>query len=428
MNEVLTAAQASARGFISPEDAKEMGLTKLDRTTLYRHAKAGKIESCLVEKGSRTVYWVLASALQANPTLKVTKNQYEALLEQWKVELKGGESPIGNDTIKLRVRYLRRFWEMLGEKPSIMGVNAQNLRIVLNTIKYDEEKRQDHISLKRHLKQAVSSFLKFLIFHGFRRKEELHEVYAIKLTAKQKIVREYVDEDAFGAALEFNRKWINGRTQYDVELMEMLISIYFLAGCRRAEAANIRLSGIDIKNDELKVYGKGGKERLVPLVPELKARVTRWINQIRPKNQSDYLLLNEEGNKVSRGSISKRFLNFSKAWEASQKNVLKKKKLKTHDCRRGYVVTWVMRGKPLPIIQDDVGHSDIRITKDYAPTGFQESKKFNQEFFNKTSGSPQSNEPNIDIREEITKENKNKLDNLKKSALRAAIARNLGKK
>lgn len=393
----LTPEQAEANGYIPIAKAIELKLTKLHRTTLFRQAKTGEIASCLVERGSKTDYWILPSALQKNAPIQKSKARYEELLKEWEFWVQHGEQNVCEETMKLMRRHLKRYWELLEEKPSIGGISAEGFRTALMGIKEDPENQKCRISKKRNIKTALVSFLKFLVSKGLRKKEEIFEIREIKLKAKYKPVREYMVELDVREALVFNRKWLNGRSQHDVISMELLIYLYAFAGMRRSEAANMQMGMIDFENELLTVRGKGGKERFVPLDPELAEKLKEWMQKHRPKYSSKWLLLQADGLKVTPASIGKRFLNFSNAWIKDQKRhgQHKTKTAKTHSLRRSYAVIWTMRGKPLAYIQDDLGHTDIRITRLYVPTGALESQNFNKQYFSQQQGQTIVNQPQI---------------------------------
>jgi site-specific recombinase XerD len=412
MDEILTPAQATAMGFICPDEAKKRGLTKLDRTTLYRQAKAGKISSCLVEKGSRATYWVLASALGATATGS-SGVVYEQLRKQWELEMKHGISgpkPLSKGYIELQKRYLKRYWDLLGEKPSIAGVSVRNFRTVLASIPDDEEKLQDHISKKLHIYRALTSFMQLLIREGLRTEDELKEFRKVKPKGKYKRQRHFLEEKDVRQLIAFNRSWINGRSQQNVELMELLIYLYAFVGCRLEEPTLLRTEYLMFDKGILKVLGKGSKERFVPMDPELEIRLREWMTKHRPASSSPWVIVDENGEQLSERCILKKFQRIEEAWLKKYPNG---PAVHTHALRRAYAVIWATRGKPMVLIQSDLGHSDIRTTSLYIPVGIKQSQDFMRQYYKLQSPSS--------AQEEGSEDSPDKTEDLKKSAIKAMM-------
>lgn len=70
-----------------------------------------------------------------------------------------------------------------------------------------------------------------------------------------------------------------------------IVSLFVLGGLRSCELLRLRLDDIDHGRGDMRVLGKGSKERILPLAPEVAALVSHYIDVERPASRSDRLFL-----------------------------------------------------------------------------------------------------------------------------------------
>jgi integrase len=119
----------------------------------------------------------------------------------------------------------------------------------------------------------------------------LEEVKQIRPKARIKPQRNSLDLPEVWDAISFNNRWNDGRTTLDIQTTNMLLFLYGFAELRRMEAANLKLSGVDFKKNEILVPGKWGKDRLVPMPQELAGKLREWVEKYRPESSAPYLTL-----------------------------------------------------------------------------------------------------------------------------------------
>ncbi len=130
-----------------------------------------------------------------------------------------------------------------------------------------------------------------------------------------------------------------------------ILAILFSSGLRREEAATLKLSDIDSKRMLIILReGKGGKDRLIQLSQSLLEILREYLRSLhyRPKV---YLFENPNGRYISPDMLLKvcrKYLNG-----------------RTHDVRHTYATDLFRNGVPLPIIQELLGHKDIKTTMIY---------------------------------------------------------------
>ncbi len=141
-----------------------------------------------------------------------------------------------------------------------------------------------------------------------------------------------------------------------------MLEVLYGTGIRVSELVNLTLSSLNTDLGYLLVYGKGSKERTVPLGSIALKKVTEYIGSARIKllknRTSDYLFLNRNGNKMSRQGF----------WKILRQYVLKSginKTVTPHTIRHTFASHLLERGADLRTIQTILGHSDISSTQIY---------------------------------------------------------------
>lgn len=165
------------------------------------------------------------------------------------------------------------------------------------------------------------------------------------------------------------------KTKYDYRNKAML-EILYGSGLRISELINLTTRDVDFENAVIRCYGKGSKERIVPIndytIHYLKLYLEkRELFLIHGNN--DYLFLNSRGMKISRQGF---FKNMQKILQ--EKGITKK--IGPHTLRHSFATHILSGGGDLRSIQLLLGHSDISTTKIYTHISHEKVKKDYQEF------------------------------------------------
>lgn len=146
--------------------------------------------------------------------------------------------------------------------------------------------------------------------------------------------------------------------QRDRAILEVLYS----CGLRVSEAADLRISNLFLAEQFIKVFGKGSKQRLVPIGdPAIKA-LSLWLDvrrgwKVSPQAE-DFVFINQRGGRLSRVAI----FNLVKEQTAAagiQKTV------SPHTFRHSFASHMVENGADLRVVQEMLGHESILTTEIY---------------------------------------------------------------
>jgi integrase/recombinase XerD len=163
------------------------------------------------------------------------------------------------------------------------------------------------------------------------------------------------------------------RGKRDKTILELL----YATGLRISELTNLELSQIDLKRGLIKILGKGGKERIVPIGETALDWVRDYLDNVRKdiinKNDNIYLFLSDKGTKLSR----KLCWNFISSYS---KRVLDNKYISPHSLRHAFATHLLNNGADLRSVQMLLGHSSLSTTQIYTHVAKERLIKFHNKF------------------------------------------------
>jgi integrase/recombinase XerD len=148
---------------------------------------------------------------------------------------------------------------------------------------------------------------------------------------------------------------------------QLTLSLLFGSGCRVSELIDLDLADYNSIERWLKVTGKGGKQRLVPLTEVLVQAVNQYLELVRPtlaKEKTESILVNDRGRRPSRIDIWRWLM----AWSAKAGF---EEPVSPHQLRHGCATALLDSGADLRSIQLLLGHSSIQTTQIYTSVSTQ---------------------------------------------------------
>ena len=139
-----------------------------------------------------------------------------------------------------------------------------------------------------------------------------------------------------------------------------LFGIIYGCGLRASEVCNLELNGVDLAEMNIKVLGKGNKERMVPLPGFVGNALAEYLPIRNKWNKSKlkFLFVNKQGKKINREFIDDHLKK--RLFECGLNN-----NYSTHTLRHSYATHLLNGGANLRVIQELLGHSDISTTQIY---------------------------------------------------------------
>ncbi|MGD0036152.1 MAG: site-specific tyrosine recombinase XerD [Bacteroidota bacterium] len=142
-----------------------------------------------------------------------------------------------------------------------------------------------------------------------------------------------------------------------------MLETLYATGIRVSELVNLKQSNLMIDDGLILVYGKGSKERLVPIGRSARQWIEEYQKQSRvhlakTDKSQDVLFLNVRGTKLTRDMIRKLVEKYSSAAGIG-------KKIHPHTFRHSFATHLLEGGADLRAVQEMLGHADISTTQIY---------------------------------------------------------------
>ncbi len=142
-----------------------------------------------------------------------------------------------------------------------------------------------------------------------------------------------------------------------------LLEFLYATGVRVSELVAIQLSDLLVRERLVRVFGKGAKERIVPVGEEAIYWVERYLREVRPfyakaHRSRDMLFIGVRGQPMSRKAV----------WEVIKKQTMAagiRKNVSPHCLRHSFATHLLEGGADLRAVQEMLGHADISTTQIY---------------------------------------------------------------
>lgn len=200
---------------------------------------------------------------------------------------------------------------------------------------------------------SVRTYLRFLEAQGVPA-PELRELKAPKVKAGlPKALSVY----EFHKLIEASRN----DNPYRSARNQLTLLLLFGLGCRVSELVQLNLHDLNETDAWISVTGKGGKQRLIPVMQNLLSELKTYLSEVRPHlspRDDQAILINDRGQRPSRVDIWR----WLKAWSerAGFEEVVG-----PHQFRHGCATSLLENGADLRSIQMLLGHSSIQTTQIY---------------------------------------------------------------
>ena len=156
-----------------------------------------------------------------------------------------------------------------------------------------------------------------------------------------------------------------------------MLELMYSSGLRVSELINLNVNDIDLMNSTVRIFGKGSKERIVPLNDYASEALKNYILYHRATlfkhGENNYLFLNNHGNKMTRQGFFKILKKI-----ALENNI--KTDFSPHTLRHSFATHLLKYGADLRSIQELLGHSDISTTQIYTHITSERLQKNYEEF------------------------------------------------
>lgn len=256
------------------------------------------------------------------------------------------ERQLSINTIDGYKRDLLDFYKFTNK--SYKNINKED---IVNYIGY-LNKKVGPKTINRHI-VSIKNYFKYLEKNNNIKENPCSDITGLKTPKKMPRVLSVEDIDKL---LD-----INLTDAYSYRNKTML-ELMYSSGLRVSELLNLTISNIDFNMNLVRIFGKGSKERIVPMSDIATKYLFEYINLYRntlvKNNVTDIVFLNSRGNKLSRQGFFKILRGI-----ALEKGI--NKEISPHTLRHSFATHLLNNGADLRSIQTMLGHENIETTQIY---------------------------------------------------------------
>src|SRR6266496_3891645 len=235
-------------------------------------------------------------------------------------------------------------------KVLLIEINHNYVRSWLASMK---EKKITSKTINRKI-SSLKSFFKYLIKIGLLDQTPMSKVITPKINKRLPDFIKVEEANKLIDSLKNTEDWKSLNTK-------MLITLFYNTGMRLSELINLKERQIDFYKKQIKVLGKGNKERIIPVSSEIIRIIKDYIQHKKKefKGTDDILLVTEKGKKM----YPKYAYLAVKSFLNTEVKTLEKKS--PHVLRHSFATHLSNNGADLNAIKELLGHSSLAATQVY---------------------------------------------------------------
>jgi integrase/recombinase XerC len=294
------------------------------------------------------------------------KNLFDNFIHYLEIERNASAYTVRNYRNDLVGNYLRGpekgFFQFLRLK-KIATLEAVDKHTLREYIAWLMEQSIVKASIARKL-SAIRSFYRYLVREGLLAENPLEDTVSPKLDKRLPDFLTIAEVELLLNAPDLSTP----EGQRDRALIELL----YASGLRVSELVSLNLEQVNLENREIRVWGKGSKERMVLMGKPAAAALVVYINQGRPQylgnQKSDALFLTRNGKRLLARGVQKMLDKYGAIAGIS-------KNLHPHMLRHTFATHLLDGGADLRVVQELMGHARLTSTQIYTHVTKSQARK-----------------------------------------------------
>ena len=273
------------------------------------------------------------------------------------------EKRYSGHTIRSYEDDLSQFFRFLTEGYGDTPLSAISPSLVRSWLANLKEQKLSAKSINRKI-SALKSFFKHQLRLGLLEHTPMSHIISPKSGKRLPAYVAQEDMHALFSRIVFPGDW-EGQTA------KLLLAIFYQTGMRLSELVNIRESQTDIQSRLIKVLGKGNKERIIPISPELSSLLDAYCRNKRKELgqfDSQFLLVTKNGKKLYPKYVYlavRKYLTAITTIERKSPHVL----------RHTFATHLTNSGADLNSVKELLGHSSLAATQVYTHNTIEKLKE-----------------------------------------------------
>jgi len=277
------------------------------------------------------------------------------------------EKGLANTTIESYTSDLNKYLLFL-KSCKIHQISNTDAAVIL---KYLLVLRDDGLGVRSRARHLVTlrGFYKFLIQEKILKKDPTRIVDLPKTGVK---LPDVLSADEINTILNMPDT-TKPRGSRNIAMLELL----YAAGLRVSELINVKIQDINLEVGFVRTFGKGSKERIVPIGSHARERIKEYLTHARPllikNHMSQFLFIARAGKPMTRQGFWKLLKKY-----ATQAGILKR--ITPHSFRHSFASHLLEGGADLRAVQMMLGHVDISTTQIYTHVARDHLKQLHEKY------------------------------------------------
>ena len=288
------------------------------------------------------------------------------------------------DALKLLFGFVAR---RLGRGVAALELGDLTGETVSRFLDHIEANRSNSAVTRNCRRAAIRSFFKHLVRNDLAHSQRYMQVLAIPAKKARQRPATYLEAEDVRAILAApDRRTADGWRDYT------LLLFLYNCGARVSEAADVRWEDLQLLPPrQVRLRGKGKKERLVPLWREAATALHRLRGMVKILNQQ-HVFVNRHGQPLTRDGIAY-ILHKHASAVARERPPLAPLRITPHVLRHSCAVALLQSGTDVTVIRDYLGHSSVATTGRYLTTNLKMKRDAMQTFWKHAGIEPSRAKP-----------------------------------
>ncbi len=257
------------------------------------------------------------------------------------------------------LKHFEKFAKDLSDSFSWETVDSDMVRDWMESMM---DKGNSAATVSRRL-SALKTFYRFALA---RRYVESDPVYSIKGPKKEKPLPQFVKESEMDELLD-RQAWGD---DYNNVRARTIIILFYETGMRLSELVNLDDKDVNFVTSEIKITGKGNKQRIVPFGDELKNTLLefRRLRDASVEVKTPALVVSDKGTRMSPSKVQD-------VVRSNLSRVCSLKKKSPHVLRHSFATAMLNHHVGIENLKKLLGHASISTTEIYTHTTFEQLKR-----------------------------------------------------
>lgn len=256
---------------------------------------------------------------------------------------------------------LKDFFDFIESKYGILSLQEISTTLIRTWLAGLKQNKMASKSINRKI-STLKSFFKYQLRKETIPVSPMTTIASLKVSKRLPSFIEEKDIETLFKHVEFPDTWA-GKTE------RLFLQIFYQTGMRLSELINLRESQIDQGNNNIKVLGKGNKERIIPVNNDLLTEVFKYINEKQNLNvnSNEYLCINEKGKKLQPKYVYnkvKEYLSYVTTNDRKSPHIL----------RHSFATHLTNNGADINAVKELLGHSSLAATQIYTHNSIEKLK------------------------------------------------------